>query len=223
MSKIFVVEDDVVLREALCHMLDLQGFTCVVGDDFSHIVEQILADAPDCVVLDLKLPGTSGHDICRSVRASSMVPIIMLTSSDNEFDEVMSMNLGADDYVSKPYNPAILVARITSVLRRSQPQVAPAIIHGSLTFDLAAATVACVGAPEKFVELTRNEFKILHLLMTNPGTVISRSELMCELWLSDAFVDDNTLTVNINRLRQKLAGIGVKDYLVTRRGQGYRV
>ncbi|MEG2369005.1 MAG: response regulator transcription factor [Raoultibacter sp.] len=223
MPKIFVVEDDVALREELCHMLDLQGFTCVVGDDFSRIVEQILADAPDCVVLDLKLPGTSGHDICRSVRVSSTVPIIMLTSSDSEFDEVMSMNLGADDYVSKPYNPAILVARIASVLRRAQPQATPTITHGALTLDVAAGTVARADNPEKSVELTRNEFKILHLLMTHPGTIIARAEIMCELWLSDAFIDDNTLTVNINRLRQKLAGIGVQDYLVTRRGQGYRV
>ncbi|MEG1561170.1 MAG: response regulator transcription factor [Raoultibacter sp.] len=223
MPKIFVVEDDVALREQLCLMLDLQGFTCVTSDDFPCIEKHILAAAPDCVVLDLKLPGTNGHSICRNLRAASAVPIIMLTSSDSEFDELMSMNLGADDYVSKPYNPAILVARIASVLRRAQPQATPTITHGALALDVAAGTVARADDPETSIELTRNEFKILHLLMSHPGTIMARAEIMCELWLSDAFIDDNTLTVNINRLRQKLAGIGVQNYLITRRGQGYRV
>ena len=143
------------------------------------------------------------------------MPVIMLTSSDSEFDEVLSMNLGADDYVTKPYNPAVLLARIQSVLRRTQRTEPPTRIeHRGVVLDVA----------RRSVDLTRNELKILHMLMANHDTIISRQELMVELWQSDAFIDDNTLTVNINRLRKSLASIGVPDdFLVTRRGQGYVV
>ena len=159
MPEIFVVEDDASLRDELKRLLDLQGYSCLATTDFEHAAEEILAARPDCVVLDLKLPGGGGHAVCRDVRRESAVPIIMLTSSDSEFDEVMSMNLGADDYVTKPYRPAVLLARIEAVLRRAAP-----------------------------------------------------------------FIDDNTLTVNVNRLRKSLAGIGVPDgFLATRRGQGYLV
>ena len=146
----------------------------------------------------------------------------MLTSSDNEFDEVMSMNLGADDYVTKPYNPAVLLARIQSVLRRAARTEPPARIeHKGVVLDVAKSRVEYEG---RGVELTRNEFRVLHLLMENKGAIISRQELMMELWQSDAFIDDNTLTVNVNRLRKSLASIGVPEgFLATRRGQGYLV
>ena len=189
MARIFVVEDDASLREELMRLLELQGHTALTGTAFDRIVDDVLAAAPDCVILDLKLPGTGGHTVCRDLRRSSQVPVIMLTSSDSEFDEVLSMNLGADDYVTKPYNPAVLLARIQSVLRRTQRTEPPTRIeHRGVVLD------------------------------------ISRQELMVELWQSDAFIDDNTLTVNINRLRKSLASIGVPDdFLVTRRGQGYVV
>lgn len=222
MACIFVVEDDASLRDELMRLLELQGhepLTCVA---FDRVVDDILAAAPDCVILDLKLPGTGGHSICRDLRRSSEVPVIMLTSSDSEFDEVMSMNLGADDYVTKPYNPAVLLARVQSILRRTQRQEPPTrIAHRDVVLDVARGRVEHDG---KSVDLTRNELKILHMLMANHDAIISRQELMCELWQSDAFIDDNTLTVNINRLRKSLASIGVADdFLVTRRGQGYVV
>lgn len=222
MARIFVVEDDAALREELLRLLDLQGYTCATSTNFEGIVDEILVAHPDCVVLDLKLPGAGGHAVCRDVRVKSDVPIIMLTSSDSEFDELMSMNLGADDYVTKPYNPAILIARIQSVLRRSarSDSAASLITHRGVTLDVAKGVVSHDG---RTVELTRNEFKILHMLMTNHDVIISRQELMCELWQSDAFIDDNTLTVNINRLRRSLESIGVTDFLITRRGQGYLV
>ncbi|MEG0324004.1 MAG: response regulator transcription factor [Raoultibacter sp.] len=221
MPKVFVVEDDAALRGELLHILGIQGFECATTDRFAAAVEDILAYDADCVVLDLKLPEVSGFDICRDLRKKSQVPVIMLTSSDSEFDELMSMNLGADDYVTKPYNPAILVARIQSVLRRTHTQAPPArITHNGLTLDLARG---CVSSKDQTVELTRNELKILALLMENHDTIISRQEIMNELWQSDEFIDDNTLTVNINRLRKSLADIGVVDYLSTRRGQGYIV
>ena len=207
------MEDDASLREELMRLLELQGHTALTGTAFDRIVDDVLAAAPDCVFLDLKLPGTGGHTVCRDLRRSSQVPVIMLTSSDSEFDEVLSMNLGADDYVTKPYNPAVLLARIQSVLRRTQRTEPPTriehrgVVHGG-----------------RSVDLTRNELKILHMLMANHDTIISRQELMVELWQSDAFIDDNTLTVNINRLRKSLASIGVPDdFLVTRRGQRYVV
>lgn len=222
MARIFVVEDDASLRGELMRLLELQGHEPLCCAEFDRVVEGILAAAPDCVILDLKLPGMGGHAICRDLRRESDVPVIMLTSSDSEFDEVMSMNLGADDYVTKPYNPAVLLARVQSVLRRSQrPEPATRISHKGVVLDVARGQVEHEG---RTVELTRNELKILHLLMANHDAIISRQELMMELWQSDAFIDDNTLTVNINRLRKSLASIGVPEgFLVTRRGQGYLV
>lgn len=222
MARIFVVEDDTALREELVRLLELQGFDAFSCTEFDRVVDDILRTSPDCVILDLKLPGTGGHTICRDLRRESDVPIIMLTSSDSEFDEVMSMNLGADDYVTKPYNPAVLLARLQSVLRRTQRnEPSTRIAHKGVVLDVARGAVEHEG---QSVELTRNELKILHLLMANHDTIISRQELMMELWQSDAFIDDNTLTVNINRLRKSLASIGVpENFLVTRRGQGYLV
>lgn len=222
MARIFVVEDDAALRSEVMRLLELQGHVALASAEFDRIAEEALAADPDCVLLDLKLPGEGGHAVCRDLRRASDVPIVMLTSSDNEFDEVMSMNLGADDYVTKPYNPAVLLARIQSVLRRAARTEPPSRIeHKGVTLDVAKSRVEYEG---RGAELTRNEFRILHLLMEGKGAIITRQELMMELWQSDAFIDDNTLTVNVNRLRKSLASIGVpEDFLVTRRGQGYLV
>lgn len=221
MTCIYIVEDDASLRAELARLLQLQGFEVAACAEFSHVAADILDVQPDCVVLDLKLPGADGHDICRELRAQSTVPIIMLTSSDSEFDEVMGMNLGADDYVTKPYNPSVLIARIHSLLRRANAVALQLkLTHKGVVLDVAKAEVSHAG---QSAPLTRNELKILHLLMANHDVIISRHELMCELWQTDEFVDDNTLTVNINRLRKSLAAIGVTDFLVTRRGQGYLV
>lgn len=221
-NRIFIIEDDAALRTELAHLLELSGFEALCCTTFATATAQALAANPDCVVLDLKLPGTDGHTICRDIRARSAVPIIMLTSSNSEFDEVMGMNLGADDYVCKPYSPAVLIARIQSLLRRSaQGAAGLKIEHKGVTLDVGAGSVHF---NEKSAELTRNELKILHILMRNPGLVITRAEIMCDLWESDAFIDDNTLTVNVNRLRKTLSSLGVPDsFLVTRRGQGYMV
>ena len=162
-----------------------------------------LAACPDCILLDLSLPGAYGHEVCRSIRQESNVPIIVLTSSDSEFDEVMSMNVGADDYVVKPYRPAALLARIDRALTRSE-SADPArgrLEHDGVSLDPVRAEVSYRG---ESVELSRNELLILRILMESAGSIISRSELMDELWQTDAFVDDNTLTVNVNRLRRSL-------------------
>ena len=223
MQRIFIIEDDVALRQELAHLLELSGYgVAACESNFVQAAAQALAFQPDCIVLDLKLPGTDGHSICRDVRAQSSVPILMLTSSESEFDEVMSMNLGADDYVVKPYRPAVLLAHLQALLRRTAA-AAPALVvqHKGVTLNIGEASVSYGG---RTAELTRNELRILQTLMRNPSMVVSRSDIMCALWESDAFIDDNTLTVNVNRLRKTLAGLGVpEDFLVTRRGQGYAV
>lgn len=219
---IYIIEDDDALRNELAHLLELSGFSAVVCTRFDTAAADALAANADCVVVDLKLPGTDGHTICRDIRSRSSVPIIMLTSSNREFDEVMSMNLGADDYVTKPYSPAVLIARIQSIIRRSSTGHDDLRIERKgVVLDIGAGTVTY---EDGTTELTRNELKILHILMRNPGIVITRTEIMCDLWESDAFIDDNTLTVNVNRLRKTLSKLGVPDdFLITRRGQGYMV
>ncbi len=219
MAKIHVIEDDASLCAELERLLDLQGFDSTHAEDFSRAAEEALAAEADCVVLDLKLPGADGHQICRDIRAASTVPIIMLTSSESEFDEVMALSLGADDYVTKPYRPATLLARIQGILRRADAAAQPLLTHGGITLDEAAGSVSFDG---RTAELTRNELKILQLLMRNAGKVVSRQQLMVHLWESDSFIDDNTLTVNVNRLRKKLEELGAgAEAVKTRRGIGY--
>lgn len=221
MALIYVVEDDAVLRDELERLLQLQGFATAHCDEFPAAAAGALAADADCVVLDLKLPDADGLQICRDIRNVSTVPIIMLTSSESEFDEVMALGLGADDYVTKPYRPATLLARIQGVLRRSSVPAQPVISHSGVQLDEAAGTVEFQG---RRAELTRNELRILQLLMRNAGQVVSRQQLMVHLWESDSFIDDNTLTVNVNRLRRVLADLGVdEDFITTRRGIGYVV
>ena len=221
-QKILIVDDDNNISELISLYLLKECFDTKIVNDGEAALTEYEAWQPNLILLDLMLPGIDGYQVCREIRKESQVPIIMLTSSDSEFDELMSMNLGADDYVTKPYNPAVLLSRIQSVLRRTQRTEPPTRIeHRGVVLDVARGRVEHGG---RSVDLTRNELKILHMLMANHDTIISRQELMVELWQSDAFIDDNTLTVNINRLRKSLASIGVPDdFLVTRRGQGYVV
>ncbi len=221
-QRIFMIEDDSALREELAHLLELAGFMPIgITERFEEAPQKALEANVDCVVVDLKLPNTDGHAICRAIREKSDVPIIVLTSSESEFDEVMAMNLGADDYIVKPYRPAVLLAHIQALLRRKAPGTSILMSHKGVQLDLGAGVVSFDG---KSAELTRNEQRILQILMKNPGTVVPRSEIMCALWESDSFIDDNTLTVNVNRLRKTLSSLGVPDeFLVTRRGLGYSV
>lgn len=232
MSLIYIIEDDVALRRELVNLLELQGFDVAFCEGFSHAASDALAASPDCILLDLKLPSddgrVSGHSICREIRRTSEVPIIVLTSVGDDFSEVMALKLGAHDFIHKPYRPAVLMARIEALISRAERgahggtgSAGEAIERDGVSLDLRTSSVRFEG---KASLLTRNELRILALLMRNPGTVISRSEIMCDLWESDAFVDDNTLTVNVNRLRKKLDGLGIdSDFLQTRRGQGYLV
>lgn len=222
-QRIYIIEDDTALRTELAHVLELSGYAVGIYEGtWADTAARALAAEADCIVLDLKLPGADGHSICRDIRAHSDVPILMLTSSESEFDEVMAMNLGADDYVVKPYRPAVLLAHLQALLRRSATPASDMVIrHKGVELNVGAGTVAFEG---RAAELTRNELRILQTLMRSPGIVVPRSEIMCALWESDAFIDDNTLTVNVNRLRKTLSALGVPDdFLATRRGVGYTV
>lgn len=220
-AKIFIVEDDKGIREELNHLLSSYGHECIQGDDFEHIVSKILESNCDLVLLDLNLPCYDGYYVCREVRQKSMVPIIVVTSRNTDLDELMSMNLGADDFVTKPYHTQILLARIQALLKRSlQTSTSQVLLHKGIKLNVASGSVSY---GEQGIELTKNEQRILTLLLRYKGSIVTRDELMNELWQSDEFIDDNTLTVNINRLRKKLEEIGIKDFLVTKRGQGYMV
>lgn len=220
--KLFLVEDNEKMREECAVFLRKYDFEVVAPAQFDHIVEDILGSQAHLVLLDINLPVYDGYFICREVRKSSDIPIIVLTSRDSQVDELMSMNLGADDFIAKPYHPQILLARITSLLNRTyQKGGKTELVHKGLELDFSRSMAR--GAQGGQVELSKNEVRILHLLMRNGGKIVSREELMNDLWQSDEFVDDNTLTVNINRLRKKLSDIGLGDYIETKRGQGYLV
>ncbi|WMJ23848.1 response regulator transcription factor [Paludicola sp. MB14-C6] len=221
MAKIFIIEDDRIIRTELCNLLSRYGYDCEVSDQFETIVETALQSNSQLILLDVNLPYFDGYHVCREIRKQSSVPIIIVTSRDSELDELMSMNLGADDFIVKPYNTQILLARIASVLRRSVGnEPTNTVIYQDVCLDISKSIVSF---HDKEAELSKNEMRILHLLMKNREHIISRNDIMNDLWQSDEFVDDNTLTVNINRLRKKLEEIGVHDFLVTKRGQGYMI
>ena len=220
MTKILVVEDDHQIQQELVLLLQRNGFEAQALTSFESVPQQIIAAHPDLVLLDLNLPGIDGQQICREVRQLSNVPIIVVTSRNTDLDELMVLSLGADDFNAKPYNTQILLMHITSVLRRANSDVTTGtkLSHAGVTLDSSSCKVS---ANQKSVELTKNELRILSLLMQNAGTVVSRQRIQEELWQSDEFVDDNTLTVNISHLRSTLASIGVEDFVMTRRGLGY--
>ena len=221
MPLVYVVEDDAAIRGELIEVLERNGLETAACETFDHVVEDIQAAHPDVVLLDLTLPGTDGQFICRELRSVSDVPIMVLTSRVTEIDEVLSMNMGADDFIPKPYRARVLVARIQALLRRAAGvSERKQLEHNGLTLDLSRSTAS---AGNKQVELTKNEMRILALLISRAGTIVSREAIMRDLWDSDAFVDDNTLTVNIKRLRSTLEKIGVTGYLTTHRGRGYSV
>lgn len=219
--KIFIVEDDADIRNELSVLIGKYGYLYDSSADFEHITRHILESEVDLVLLDINLPYQDGYTICREIRTQSNVPIIVLTSRDTDFDELMSFNIGADDFISKPYNAQVLIARIQKILKRTyEAQANSVLTHKGVTINLLKATAAC---GDKEIDLTKNELGILRLLTLNKGNVIPRDAIIDELWQSDEFIDENTLNVNIVRLRKKLSQIGASDYLETKRGIGYRV
>ena len=221
MMKIFLIEDDQVLRTELMKLLQSYGYECDYSDDWKNIVQKALQSNANLILLDINLPLFDGYYICREIRKQSDVPIIIVTSRSTDMDELMSMNLGADDFITKPYNTQILIARISALLKRSAYSAAvDEIEYKGVKFQQLKGVISC---GVNYAELTKNEMKIFSVLLKNAGKIVSRDELMDELWQSDEFVDDNTLTVNVNRLRKKLEEIGAQDFIVTKRGIGYLI
>ena len=219
--KIFIVEDEISIRTELTTLLEKYGYHCDSSDDFEHIAEDIIKAKPNLILLDINLPYQDGFAVCREIRRQSDVPIIVLTSRNTDFDELLSLNIGADDFISKPYNAQVLIARIQKILKRTyEMQANSFLFHKGLTLNLLKATMSFDGTE---VDLTKNELGILRLLILNKGNIIPRDAIIDELWQSEEFIDENTLNVNIVRLRKKLAEIGLPDYLETKRGMGYRV
>lgn len=219
MYHIMIVEDNEKIRNELSDFLGKNGYQVSAPDDFKHILEAIHEKKPNLLLLDLNLPVVDGHYICREVRKDSTLPIIIVTSRDSDMDELISMNLGADDFVTKPYNLQILLARIARVLQRTYEHTSGNIlaIH-DIELDVSKSTITYQG---KSADLTKNELRIMHCLFQKKNTIVSRNELMQHMWDCDLFVDDNTLTVNINRLRKKLEFIRLDDLIQTKRGLGY--
>lgn len=220
MHKILIVEDDEKLRKELEIFLNKNGYKTKILENFSNTIEDILSEKADLVLLDINLPNFDGEYILKEIRRVSEVPIIIITSRDSEMDELLSMNYGADHYVTKPFNIQILLAKIASVLRRSTALETSSNKINCHEFILNISK-SLIEKDDKKIELTKNELKILHFLVQRRGKIVSREEIMEYLWDSESFIDDNTLTVNMTRLRNKLDELGLKQLITTKRGQGY--
>ncbi|EQK42864.1 transcriptional regulatory family protein [[Clostridium] bifermentans ATCC 638] len=219
MNKLMIIEDSQIIREELKSLLTRYGYNVIACENFENILEDIEKERPELILLDINLPVYDGFHICREVRKTLNIPIIIVTSRDSEIDELMSMNLGADDFITKPYNTQILLARISAVLKRTYTDVnSDVLVYKDLSLDLSKGTITAFG---QSVELSKNEIKILAHLMKNKEKIVSRDDLMNYMWNSDVYIDDNTLSVNMTRIRKKLEELDLKDYIETRRGLGY--
>ena len=222
MQKIMVIEDDTAIQEELALLLENEGYTPLVVTNFTDILGQAVLERPDLILLDIGLPGRDGFSLCAALRKAVSAPVIFVTSRDASTDEVRALSLGGDDYITKPYSVPVLLARIKAVLRRSsgEPEPADILEAGGLRLSLTKGVVSANG---KTAELTRNELQILACLMAHTGQIVSRADLIDALWDNQIYIDDNTLSVNMTRLRGKLAEIGLPDAIKTRRGMGYQL
>ena len=220
MQKILIVEDDEKLRDELEIFLNKNGYEAMTLKTFNNTIQDILNINPDLVLLDINLPNFDGEYICKEIRKQSQLPIIIVTSRDNELDELISINYGADHYITKPFNIQILLAKIASLLRRTNIIEVNQNRIDCKEFVLNISK-SLIEREEKVIELTKNELRILNYLVNNRDKIVSREEIMESLWDNESFIDDNTLTVNMTRLRNKLEEIGLKEIIQTKRGQGY--
>lgn len=221
MQKIMIIEDDPAVREELSLLLENEGYHSIPVTAFHNILQQISEETPDLILLDLGLPEQDGLSLCADLRRSSNVPIIFVTSHDSTADELSALSMGGDDYITKPYNIPLLLTRIKVVLRRSGPKADTDYSeYGGLKLNPSKGTAAANG---KTIELTRNEIQILAHLMSHAGEIVSRTDLIETLWDNKIYIDDNTLSVNMTRLRGKLDELGLHDYIKTRRGLGYQI
>ena len=221
MKKILIVEDDFTIQAQLKTLLSGNGYEVFAVTDFSQTIQQIKAFAPHLVILDIKLPVNNGFEICSEIRNFSEIPIVFVTSSNTDMDELNSIMLGGDAFITKPYNTAILLAKIASLLKKAYPtQQREQIVYGGAVLHLESSSLDYNG---QSVELTKNELKILYYLFKNGGKICSRADMIEYLWDNQLYVDDNALSVNINRIREKLASMGLTDFIKTKHRQGYTI
>lgn len=219
MKKIFIVEDDKSICMELVEILENEGYAASYLTDFEHSKEEILAARADLILMDINIPGINGRNLLKEIRKESDIPVIMVTSRTSEMDEVLSMSYGADDYITKPYNPTILLLRIAAVLKRMEGSQNAASYRGA-EVNFSKGTIRL---GEKEQVLTKNEMIIFQRLLSSKDKIVSRDEIMTDLWNNEEYVNDNALTVNISRLRTKLAELGLPDAIETRKKQGYRL
>ena len=216
-----IIEDDPVIQGELQTLLNGNGYATIGIKDFSAVIEQIQDEKPHLILLDIKLPGENGFALCSKIRTFSEVPIIFVTSCNTDMDELNSIMLGGDAFITKPYNTAILLAKIASLLKKAYPaQQQEQIVYGDAVLHLESSSLGYNG---QSIELTKNELKILYYLFKNGGKICSRGDIIEYLWDNQLYVDDNALSVNINRIREKLASIGLTDFIKTKHRQGYTI
>lgn len=220
MLTIMIIDDNEQLQNEIGNLLAMNGYSVLKPKSFTNIPQIVKDNSPELILLDINLPNDDGFKICTEIRSFSKVPIIFITSRNTNIDELMAITLGGDDFITKPYNTQILLARISALIKRaySNNSNLDVIEYNGLKLNILTSTIEHNGNSE---ELTKNELKILYYLLINKGKIVSRFEIMEYLWDSSMFVNDNTLTVNITRIRNKMKEIGLEDFIKTKRGQGY--
>jgi DNA-binding response OmpR family regulator len=215
-----IIDDNEQLQNEMGNLLASNGYSIIKSREFNDIPKLVKEQSPHLILLDINLPQDDGFKVCTEIRSFSKVPIIFITSRNTNIDEIMGITLGGDDFITKPYNTQILLARISSLLKRAYPNenTMDTLEYNGLKLNILSSTIE---HEENVIELTKNELKILHYLLNNKGKIVSRYDIMEYLWDSSLFVNDNTLTVNITRIRSKLEEIGIKELIKTKRGQGY--
>jgi len=218
--RIMTVEDDFALAEAMKKQIEAWGYEVIAVKDFQRVKEEFCENDPQLVLLDISLPFYNGYYWCTEIRKISNVPIVFISSTSENMNIIMAMNMGADDFISKPVDLTVLTAKIQAIFRRAyNMNLQPSVLeHKGAVLNLNDGTLDYNGTQ---IELTKNEFKILNMLMDKKGSIVSREQLMTRLWQDDCYVEENTLTVNVTRLRKKLEAAGLKDFIVTKVGMGY--
>lgn len=217
---VLIVEDDAVIAELVAKELARWGYAPCMVEDFSDVMQAFMKCRPQLVLMDIALPYYNGYYWCTEIRKISDVPVVFLSSRTEDMDIIMAMQMGGDDYLVKPFSMEVLIAKLQAVLRRSGGQ---AIQEPEFCGARLSLAESCLYTREGKLELTKNELRILQLLLSHRGRVVSREEIMLRLWDSDSYIDDNTLTVNMNRLRRKLEPAGLSGCIVTRKGEGYQL
>ena len=222
MYRIMIIEDDITIAKTMKDYLSRWDYDVIYLSDFKNITEQVIRFEPHLILLDIMLPYYNGFHWCAEIRKISKGPIIFISSANDNMNIVMAMNMGGDDFITKPFDLDVLIAKVKALLRRTYSFQGQAnyLEHNGVLLNLRDTTLS---HKDKKIELTKNEYRILQILMENIGSVVLRDEIMQWLWEDDNYVDDNTLTVNINRLRKKLNGIGLDNFIKTKKGLGYMV